>query len=96
VSQPDIGASVDISSKANNPPQYPREEQRRNITGTVVLIITVDATGAATNVEIESSSGNRNLDRSAVKAANRWRFNPGMRNGQRVGGRVRVPVVFTL
>jgi protein TonB len=78
-----------------NPPRYPPEENRRHIGGTVVLIITVDASGNATDVQVESSSGNRNLDREAVKAAKRWRFNPGMVGGRKTGGRVRVPVVFT-
>ena len=94
--QPDIGASVDISSKNMNPPQYPREEMRRGVTGTVILVITVDANGNATDVQVESSSGNRNLDRSAVKAARNWRFNPGVSGGRKVGGRVRVPVEFKL
>ena len=93
---PDIGASVDISSKNMNPPEYPRAEMRRGITGTVVLIITVDASGNATDVSVETSSGNRNLDRAAIKAARRWRFNPGVSGGRKVGGRVRVPVEFTL
>jgi protein TonB len=91
----DIGASVDISSKNMNPPRYPPEENRRHIGGTVVLIITVDASGNATDVQVESTSGNRALDREAVKAAKRWRFNPGVVGGRKVGGRVRVPVVFT-
>ena len=42
------------------------------------------------DVEIESSSGNRNLDREAQKAARRWRFNPAVQGGQKVASRVRV------
>ena len=92
----DIGASVDISSRNMNPPNYPPDERRRGIEGRVILVITVDANGDPTNIDVETSSGNRNLDREAVKAARRWRFSPAMRNGQRVGGRVRVPVDFVL
>jgi protein TonB len=92
----DIGASVDISSKTMNPPTYPPEERRRGVQGQVMLVITVDANGNPTDVQVEHSSGNRNLDREAVKAAKRWRFTPALRNGQKTGGRVRVPVDFVL
>ena len=63
--------------------------------GTVVLRVTIDAAGNVLDVAIERSSRNRNLDRSAMDAARRWKFNPGMRNGQKVGGAVLVPVKFT-
>ena len=41
---------------------------------------------------VEASSGTAS---SAMDAARRWKFNPGMRNGQKVGGAVLVPVKFT-
>ena len=47
------------------------------------------------DVKVEKSSRNRNLDRAAMDAARKWRFNPGLRNGVKVGGDVRVPVNFT-
>lgn len=93
---PSMEASVDISSKNMNPPKYPPEENRRGIQGTVILVITVDANGNATDVQVEQSSGNRNLDRAAVAAAKRWRFNAASSGGQKTGGRVRVPVEFKL
>ena len=44
----------------------------------------------------KQSSGNRNLDRAAVKAAKRWKINPGhARRGTR-GRSGEVPVAFTL
>ncbi len=94
--QPDIGASVDISSKNMNPPKYPPAAARAGITGTVVLIIDVDANGNVTNVSVEKSSRNRDLDRAAMDAARKWRFSPGMSNGQKTAGRVRVPVDFKM
>ncbi len=56
----------------------------------------VDATGNVTNVSVEKSSRNRDLDRAAMEAARKWRFNPSTVNGQKAAGRVRVPVNFTL
>jgi len=94
--QSDIGASVDISSKNMNPPKYPPAAARAGITGTVILIIDVDANGNVTNVSVEKSSRNRDLDRAAMDAARKWRFNPGMSDGQRSAGRVRVPVDFKM
>ena len=79
-----------------NPPKYPPEEQRRGIQGTIVLIVSIDASGDVLDVEVERSSGNRNLDRAAITAAKRWRFNPEVKNGQKVASRVRVPVEFKM
>jgi len=77
-----------------NRPKYPPEEQRRGIGGTVILVISIDANGNVLDVEVEKSSGNRNLDRAAMQAARKWRFNPEIKNGQKVPSRVRVPVEF--
>ena len=96
VDSADIAGSVDPTSRNMNPPRYPRDEVRRGITGTTTLIISIDADGEVLDVEIERSSGNRNLDRAAMEAAHKWRFNPEVRNGQNVASRVIVPVQFTL
>ena len=92
----DIAASVDISSKNMNPPRYPPAAARSGIEGEVILVIDVDANGNVTNVSVEKSSRNRDLDRAAMEAARKWRFNPANVNGQKAAGRVRVPVNFTL
>ena len=91
-----IGASVDISSKNMNPPKYPPAAARAGIQGTVVLVIDVDANGNVTNVSVEKSSRNRDLDRAAMDAARKWRFNAGQSGGQKTAGRVRVPVDFKM
>ena len=59
-----------------------------------MLRVTIDSNGNVLHVNVHKSSRNRNLDRAAMDAARRWRFNPGMRNGQKVGGDVLVPVTF--
>src|SRR3546814_5750842 len=91
-----ISASVDISSKNMNPPSYPPAAVRAGIEGTVILIIDVDANGNVVDVSVERSSRNRDLDRAAIAAARKWRFNPSVVNGQKAAGRVRVPEDFTL
>jgi len=56
-------------------PPYPRDALRAGIEGTVVLRIAIDANGKPTDVSIEKSSGNRDLDREAMSHVKRkWRF----------------------
>ncbi|OLH15172.1 energy transducer TonB, partial [Xanthomonas oryzae] len=92
----DIGASVDISSKNMNPPKYPPAAFRAGVQGEVILIVDVDANGNVTNVSVEKSSRNRDLDRAAMDAARKWKFNASTVNGQKAAGRARVPVNFAL
>ncbi|MGO1891624.1 MAG: energy transducer TonB, partial [Luteimonas sp.] len=91
-----IEASVDVSSRAMNPPRYPPSALRSGITGTVILIVSVDANGNVTDVEVERSSRNRDLDRAAIQAARKWSFNPAVVDGVSSAGLVRIPVDFTL
>ena len=91
-----VEASIDISFQNAHPPDYPREELANEITGTVILLVTVDENGNPTNVTVEKSSKNRNLDRAAVEAAKKWRFNPAQQGGRKSGGVVRVPVDFKI
>jgi protein TonB len=91
-----IEASVDISSKNMNPPRYPPAAFRAGIQGEVILIIDVDANGNVTNVSVEKSSRNRDLDRAAMDAARKWSFRSAESGGKKVAGRVRVPVNFAL
>jgi len=91
-----IEASVDISSKNMNPPRYPPAAFRAGIQGEVILIIDVDANGNVTNVSVEKSSRNRDLDRAAMEAARKWSFRSAESGGKKVAGRVRVPVNFAL
>ena len=91
---PDFEASEDITGRRMNPPRYPPQEMRRGIGGTVVLLVTIDAQGNVLDISVERSSRNRNLDRAAIDAARKWRFNPGRRNGAPTGGVVRVPIDF--
>ena len=92
----DVQASVDISYKNRNPPQYPIQAVRQGHQGLVILDVAINAAGEVTSVTIEKSSGYRELDRAAEEAARKWRFNPGIHNGKPAGGVVRIPVNFTL
>jgi periplasmic protein TonB len=78
-------------------PRYPINELRSGIEGTVVLRVLVDIDGTPADVTIETSSGNRNLDRAALQhVLKTWRFKPAMQNGQVVQAYGLVPVAFSL
>lgn len=78
------------------PPRYPPAALRRRLEGEVVLIITVDAQGNPTDIQVQKSSRYRELDQEAIRAARSWKFNPEIRDGRAIAGRVLVPIKFTL
>jgi len=75
-------------------PRYPREALRMGAGGTVRITVTVAADGSVERQELTDSSGNRHLDRAALEAVRRWRFQPATRNGKPVAAEVSVPIVF--
>lgn len=85
-------APVPISRPA---PRYPVEAMRRNVGGVVQVRATVGPDGSVERLELASGSGNRYLDRAAMEAVRRWRFQPASRGGQPVSGEVLIPVEFT-
>ncbi|MGO1001865.1 energy transducer TonB [Lysobacter sp. CA196] len=90
----DILASIDISSYRLNPPAYPPEAIDACVGGTVVLLIDIDKDGQRSKAVVERSSGYAYFDQAAVEASKRWKYNPGTENGQRVAGKLRMPVDF--
>ncbi len=75
-------------------PRYPRAALRAAIGGTVQVQVDVGPDGVPTSVSLVQGSGNRELDRAALDAVRRWRFQPAMANGQPSVGRVTVPIQF--
>ena len=78
-------------------PRYPRQALRAGAEGTVVLRVLVDEQGQPQSVEIERSSGHRELDRSAREhVLARWRFHPAQRQGRAIRAYALVPIDFNL
>jgi TonB family protein len=90
--------TVDITYKNRNPPHYPAEALHKGEQGKVLLVITVDSTGKVVGVAVDPkrTTAPAILQTAAMQAANNWRVNPGMKNGHPVGGRITVPVTFSL
>jgi len=57
-------------------PVYPKELERKGITGSVGLAIVVGANGSVQNVDVTSSSGHAELDQAAITAAYTYYFEP--------------------
>lgn len=77
------------------PPEYPERALDRGLEGTVVALITIDTTGAVTNVRVEKSAG-PDFDRCTLESARQTRFMPPVRNGRRVAASFRRPYEFKL
>ena len=84
----------DVGMSSMPAPAYPELAALMRIAGRTVLIVDVSPQGEATDVVVEKSSRNRDLDRAAIDAARRWKFVPALKAGEPVAGRVRVPVDF--
>lgn len=82
--------------QVNPPPKYPRLARRRGLEGLVVLEVLVDVLGRVKDFHIFESSGHSVLDRAAVKAVRRWKFNAGTVGGTVKDMWVKVPVRFRL
>ncbi|RLU02445.1 MAG: energy transducer TonB [Ketobacter sp.] len=80
----------------NPDPRYPSLSRRRGEEGTVILELLVLKDGSVENVTIKESSGFPRLDKSAMEAVRRWKYNPAKRGGQAIDYRYLQPVTFSL
>lgn len=65
-------------------PEYPDQARRRGIEGHVKLVFMITAQGRVENIRVVESSPANVFDRSARRAAARWRFAPRTEDGQAV------------
>lgn len=83
-------------AKAPAPP-YPREALRAGLQGTVLLQVLVDVDGRPLRVEVQKSSGHRELDDAARKFVLRhWTFRPATQGGHPVQAIGIVPIAYDL
>jgi TonB family protein len=72
-------------------PQYPYEARSRHVTGSGVIVATVDAaSGNVTSASVSQSTGSPILDNAATSAFRQWRFRPG------TVSKVNIPITFTM
>jgi protein TonB len=77
-------------------PTYPESARRAGIEGTSLLRFEVTEGGTVSKIIVEKSAGHEELDRAAVAAIQRWRFEPARRGTQAVAVWVTLPVRFEL
>ena len=80
----------------NPAPAYPSLARRQGQQGRVVLRVLVNATGAAEQLEVRTSSGHAALDGAALEAVRRWRFVPARQGAEPVPAWVLIPLNFFL
>lgn len=76
-------------------PKYTKQAQRAAIQGTTLLKAVIDESGVARELEICKAIG-YGLDEEAMRAVERWRFQPGTLDGKPVSVVVNIEVNFRL
>ena len=77
-------------------PRYPPQSRRLREQGLVVLRVLIDERGAASSIEIETSSGHARLDDAARDAVLRAAFRPYVEDGEPRRALVLIPIEFAL
>ncbi len=72
-------------------PEYPESKKTTHESAQVELTLTVDETGAVTDVQVKRSAGTE-FDTAATDAAKKLRFSPATRDGQPISARI--PFLF--
>ena len=80
----------------NPKPSYPMGPYREGIEGTVWLRVEVLEDGSVGSLEVAQSSGNSELDESALITVKKWRFNAAVQGGKAAAQFVRIPITFKL
>jgi periplasmic protein TonB len=79
------------------PPQYPREALIQGIEGWVRVEFTIEADGSVSNARVVDAHPRRGVfDREALRAIQRWRFRPQVRDGEPVASRAGYTIEFNL
>ena len=78
------------------PPDYPALSRRRGETGSVVVLVELDAKGTVTSARIEHSSSFERLDQAALVAVRSWHCDPPLYNGKPTRSLARQPFSFVL
>jgi protein TonB len=74
-------------------PAYPAELRKAKVEGVVTLVFVLDETGRVEDPRVENST-RPEFEKPALDAIRKWRFSPGMREGQAVRTYLRIPMRF--
>lgn len=82
-------------ARARVAPSYPGELRTAGITGEVLVAFVVDESGHVAKAWVVRSTDSR-FETATLRAVERWRFEPGKKNGRTVRFRMEVPIMFSL
>jgi protein TonB len=82
--------------RQNPQPRYPPIAKRRGYEGTTLLSLYVLEDGTVGEVVLKKTSGHSILDRAAVRAAEKWLFEPASTMGKAIPLWVDVPIRFVV
>jgi periplasmic protein TonB len=77
-------------------PTYPASARNLGVQGTTLLHVLVADDGRVAEVVVKQSAGHADLDRAAIDAVRRWRFEPARRGTEPVEMWVQLPFEFRL
>ena len=77
-------------------PRYPREKLKTLEIGWTIVNYMVDPSGNTYDVTVRSSSGERSLDRAAIKAAEKYKYKPASVDGVPVDSSAATKITFDL
>jgi len=88
-------AEIDQKPRAvfQESPAFPAEMRGKKIEGLVTVLFVVDAAGKVEEIRVEKSSASA-FEAPALAAVKKWKFEPGVRAGQRVASKMRVTIRF--
>lgn len=88
-------AGIDQEARAlvQTSPSYPNEMRGKKVEGAVTLIFVVDANGKVENPKVETST-HKAFESPALAAVRKWKFEPGIRAGERVASKKRITIRF--
>lgn len=90
----DRPASVD-EDKPKPAPRLPSTlKNAGDTTGSVVVMVQVDASGKAKSFHVMMSSGSKQLDDEAIRTAKSWSYKPAIKDGAPAEGYVQIPITF--
>lgn len=78
------------------PPVYPFDAKRDNIQGRVMLRFVVDLDGLAKEAEVVEAEPEGVFEDAALKAVEKYKFRPAVKNGKIVTCIARLPILFQL
>ncbi len=76
--------------------RYPRRAQQRNLSGWVDVYFTVTPTGETADIEVNRSEPESVFDSAAIKAVEKWVFQPVEYRGQVISQRAAARLVFRI